>query len=229
MKKTKFMLGALVLSMGLLGTGYALWTDTLAVNATVDTGKLDIKFENLKNVDNYKNNIQSGVDGKYTTFNSTATLAEGPASGDYDNTDDQIDITIKEMVPGASTKVTARMVNNGTVAARLAKITPQVNATTDAELQKELNVEIKVYDTDWVPVVIYNGTLKDLLAKKEVNLTKDVLGRDILFVPGKADDDIQLEINVKISENATNEIQEKDASFTIDFGFEQTFEPIINK
>lgn len=228
MKKTKFMLGALVLSMGLLGTGYAFWTDTLAVNTTVDTGNLNIKFDCLNKVDNYMNNKVPGVDGKYTTFKSTVALANGPASGDYNNDNDQIDITINDMVPGASTQVTARMVNDGTVAARLAKITPQVKAGTDVELQKALNVEIKVRDCDNIFYTIYKGTLKDLLDKNGVVITPDLFGRDILFVPGKADNDINLDINVEISTNAKNEIQEKTAGFTVDFGFEQTFEPIIH-
>lgn len=223
MKKTKFMIGVLVLSMGLLGTGYALWTDTLAVKTTVDTGNLNIKFDNLNKVDNYMNNKVPGVDGTYTTFKSTAKLAEGPASGDYNNSNDQIDITINEMVPGASTQVTARMVNDGTVAARLAKITPQVKEGS-IDLQKALNVEIMVYDNDFVPITIYKGTLKELIDKKGVTITADLFGRDILFVPGKADDDIQLGINVEISKDATNEIQKQAASFTVDFAFEQTFE-----
>lgn len=224
MKKTKFMLGALVLSMGLLGTGYALWTDTLAVNTTVDTGNLNIKFDDLCRVDNYMNNKVPGVDGRYTTFKSTVALAEGPASGDYNNTEDQINITINEMVPGASTKVTARMVNDGTVAAKLAKITPNVKDTTDVELQKALNVEIKVYDGILLDYVsIYKGTLKELVEKNGVTITADKYGRDILFVPGK-DNDIKLEIDVEIDKKATNEIQEKAAEFAVDFLFEQAFE-----
>lgn len=44
MKRTKFMLGALVLSVGLLGVGYAAWSDTLVINTTVTTGVLDVDY-----------------------------------------------------------------------------------------------------------------------------------------------------------------------------------------
>lgn len=219
------MIGALVLSMGLLGTGYALWTDTLAVNTTVNTGHLNIKFDKLNKVDNYRNNYDNKVDSKYTTFSSEVELAEGPATGDYNNANDQINIKIDKMVPGASTKVTAKMVNDGTVAARLEKITPNVKEGMDAKLQEALNVEIKVSDDDMV-FPIYKGTLKGLIDKGGVTITPDIFGRDILFVPNtSADTDINLEMKVEISKDATNEIQEKAAEFTVDFVFNQTFEP----
>lgn len=44
MKKRRFIAGVLVLSMLLMGTGYAYWTDKLTINTTVDTGKLDVQF-----------------------------------------------------------------------------------------------------------------------------------------------------------------------------------------
>ena len=42
MKKGKFLIGAVVLSLGLLGTGYAYWTDQVSIGATVETGYLDV-------------------------------------------------------------------------------------------------------------------------------------------------------------------------------------------
>ncbi len=44
MKKSKLMVGVLVASIALLGTGYAYWTDQLTLNSTVGTGKLDIIY-----------------------------------------------------------------------------------------------------------------------------------------------------------------------------------------
>jgi predicted ribosomally synthesized peptide with SipW-like signal peptide len=44
MKKSKLLVGVLVASMALLGTGYAYWTDQLTVNATVTTGELKVVY-----------------------------------------------------------------------------------------------------------------------------------------------------------------------------------------
>jgi hypothetical protein len=44
MKRRRFIAGVLVLSMLLMGTGYAYWTDKLEIKTTAETGKLDVKF-----------------------------------------------------------------------------------------------------------------------------------------------------------------------------------------
>ncbi len=44
MKKSKLLVGVLVASMALLGTGYAYWTDTLTIKGTVKTGELEVKY-----------------------------------------------------------------------------------------------------------------------------------------------------------------------------------------
>jgi len=47
MKRKGFIAGILVLSMLLMGTGYAYWTDKLTVVTTADTGELKVKFLDL--------------------------------------------------------------------------------------------------------------------------------------------------------------------------------------
>ena len=221
MKKTKFMIGALVLSMGLLGTGYAYWTDTLAVSTTVDTGHLNVKFANHQSKDTYLNDIVHDVDGRYTTFVSTTSLLDGPAEGDYDNEEDLISIELSELVPGAYTCVKADMVNTGTVAARLAKVTPTLPTTIDEELKEDLLVKIVAWDND-VFCNLYEGTLSNL---KEVNVKEVLGGRDILFVPGTgADSDIKLEVFVGLDSKAKNKTQNKNASIELKFLFEQVFD-----
>ncbi len=42
MKKVGLILLALVLALGVLGVGYAMWSDTLLINGTVNTGTVDI-------------------------------------------------------------------------------------------------------------------------------------------------------------------------------------------
>jgi len=47
MKRRRFIAGILVLSMLLMGTGYAYWTDKLDIKTTVSTGELKVKFLDL--------------------------------------------------------------------------------------------------------------------------------------------------------------------------------------
>lgn len=225
MKKTKFMIGALVLSMGLLGTGYAYWTDTLAVSTKVDTGHLNVKFANLESKDTYANDSWNEVDSKYTTFVSTKKLDKGPAEGDYNNDNDLISIEVNELVPGAYTCVTANMVNDGTVAARLAKVIPTISGDMSAELKQQLTVDIIVSDKEkgeWFPRVLYTGKLQNLT---ETTLTNTLLEKNILFVPGKGvDSDIKLDIVVGLSKDATNVVQEKTGTVDLQFVFNQAFD-----
>lgn len=48
MKNTKFLVGALVLSMGVLGVGYAAWADVLTINTTVDTASFELQIYTQK-------------------------------------------------------------------------------------------------------------------------------------------------------------------------------------
>jgi hypothetical protein len=45
MKKVSFIILALVLAMGVLGVGYAMWSDTFNIAGTVKTGDIDINFD----------------------------------------------------------------------------------------------------------------------------------------------------------------------------------------
>ena len=42
MKKVKYIALILVLALGLIGGAYAAWTDTLEIEATVDTAELNM-------------------------------------------------------------------------------------------------------------------------------------------------------------------------------------------
>jgi len=47
MKKIGILCLALVLALGLLGVGFALWDKTLYINGTVNTGEVDAEFTNV--------------------------------------------------------------------------------------------------------------------------------------------------------------------------------------
>ncbi|PHV70458.1 hypothetical protein CS063_10235 [Sporanaerobium hydrogeniformans] len=64
MRKSKLMIGVLVVSIALLGTGYAYWTDQLTLNSTVETGKLNVIYTAAPTL--AKGELQQGKGGVLT-------------------------------------------------------------------------------------------------------------------------------------------------------------------
>lgn len=89
MRKMKSILGILILSIGILGTGYAYWCDTLKVEATVKTGSFDVDFGHVGVMD-------------YCT--------EAKASGPYG---DRVSINTGELVPGSWAFFNIPFINRG--------------------------------------------------------------------------------------------------------------------
>ncbi len=74
--------------MGALGIGYAAWTDTIAINGTVNTGSLDLSLGTLSSTYVYKN-LQyhtmvispTPITGLFYVASSVASLPVQPTSG----------------------------------------------------------------------------------------------------------------------------------------------------
>lgn len=86
MKKSKLLVGVLVASMALLGTGYAYWTDQLTVNATVSTGELKVVYtegqtEGITGELNETKEIKSGEKPKDHLF--SISKSSGPNRGTW--------------------------------------------------------------------------------------------------------------------------------------------------
>ncbi|MBB2182463.1 signal peptide protein [Lachnospiraceae bacterium MD1] len=60
MMRKRFIVGVLVLSMLLMGTGYAYWTDKLDIRTTASTGELKVKFMDLSLYGQYANPDNEG-------------------------------------------------------------------------------------------------------------------------------------------------------------------------
>lgn len=95
MKKVGLILLALVLALGVLGVGYAMWSDTLLISGTVNTGTVDI---NVVGLDNY-----SGTYVYKDLDNGEIVTVKTPPALDpkYNNTEDYELVAFSEARAGA--------------------------------------------------------------------------------------------------------------------------------
>lgn len=125
MKRSKFMIGALVLSMGLLGVGYASWADTLQINSTVNTGLLDVIYTagRTTTTDAYINEYI--IDDEKLLVQKQNNNGEGAITdqegSDITIKDDVITFETNNMYPGKSVKYTLHVENKGSIPAQLSK------------------------------------------------------------------------------------------------------------
>lgn len=97
MKKTKFLALVLVVSVSLIGAGYAYWTDSLLVENTVSTGELEVVFRDegsnhpniFVNAAVNPDDISPVTDKNYITTNINSTNGSKTAT-----------LTITNLYPG---------------------------------------------------------------------------------------------------------------------------------
>lgn len=110
MKKHIVLLVSLVFAFGIMGAGYAAWSQELTINQTIETGLLAFSFdadgEILPN-----ENSEAFFDAENALmFDGSSAVAAG----------DALDVTIVNAYPGATATVNATIANASTVPARLA-------------------------------------------------------------------------------------------------------------
>lgn len=129
MRKVKFMAMVMVAALMLMGVGYAAWTDTLILNTTVETGKLEVDFKAAP--------AFSAVSDYVETHTATAAG------------DDTYTVSLGKLYPGATATLTFTAVNNGTMGVQellkfsnptagdtltLSNLKVKVNGDTDTDL-----------------------------------------------------------------------------------------------
>lgn len=152
MKKTKFMIGALVLSMGLLGTGYAYWTDTISVGASVNTGHLSVGFTDvaIKGAPQRHDKDGIGKPGGTTGIDNEHLTATTVSAGLSKDGRTAI-FNLNDLCPGYKATYTATVQNTGTMAALLEEI--NFDTTSLGALKDHLAVKVSVKNnTNWVQI-----------------------------------------------------------------------------
>lgn len=114
MKKSRFLVLALVVAVMMMGAGYAAWTETVTINNNVCTGELDVDL----------------AAGTVAVFSDTAGTAEPAgitrtAEAVLDTTDTENNtatVTVNNLYPGAHVDITVPISNVGTIPAKIDNI-----------------------------------------------------------------------------------------------------------
>ncbi|MHC1746886.1 MAG: hypothetical protein AB9856_00680 [Cellulosilyticaceae bacterium] len=185
MKKSKLLLGSAILSVALLGTGYAYWTDALTVESTVKSGNFNVVMEKLDRT-GQDSDMSPYVQPSEIVITSTSDANACVATLNFD-----------KLYPGAKVTYPIRISNKGSIPAVLENC--NVNFNNNLLLQ---HMTFKVGDSDnIVPsslATAIKGALSNQLDKdKNVDLvitaTLNDLGNDLQNYDNKdAKLDIQL-------------------------------------
>ena len=145
MKKSKIMAVALATAITVMGSGYAYWTQDLTITSTVDTGMLEVNFENPANV-----------------------LEEDTDQGDAEArpTIDKHGMVIKweDVYPGAENILEFNLANKGTLEAFVSNFTIiNQKDSNGTEFPITNAILCKGIELDGTPVANFNGTLQDAL------------------------------------------------------------------
>ncbi|WP_418790603.1 SipW-dependent-type signal peptide-containing protein [Phosphitispora sp. TUW77] len=103
MKKSRFLVLALVVAIMMMGAGYAAWTETVTINNTVETGNLSVAL----------------ADGT-VVVNDTLTNRTAEAVLDTSAVDDNVvNVTVTNLYPGAVATVTVPVTNDGSIPVKI--------------------------------------------------------------------------------------------------------------
>jgi hypothetical protein len=140
MKKTKLLALTLVVAVMLVGAGYAYWSESLSIGTTVDTGDLEVIFQEPANV--------NGEELPPYQPNADCTPTNGGKG---------MAVTFKEAYPGLENDFEFTLANIGTLGAYVDDFTiaTDTNLNTDLILCKGIQIGNNV--------IPYNGTLEQAL------------------------------------------------------------------
>jgi len=190
MKKTKFLVLVLALAVMLIGAGYAYWTDTLKINGTVRTGILDVDF------------VRGSVTPESNVINVETQKFE----------EDDAEICISNLYPGAHFIVDAKIKNTGTIPAKL----------KDVEFKTEKDAGWDNLGADKIEVVSGHITYKNRRYEipRSVKTLSDMTGRGFeswltgLNIVLDKEEHVQIEFKFQVDENIKdNGIDDSDTEY----------------
>ncbi len=215
MKKTRFLALALVVAMALVGAGYALWSDTLYVESTVNTGHLDVDFIKVEKAKVFGIEIPDpklvvvdysiGEDTDFSYGDHEAFNKDNPMSNR-----DKVFLTLTNFYPGAEVSRVMTVKNTGTVPARIdiTKLLP-VNYDVLNTLAAGLNEAVE----DDIEITVEPV---DDNQKGEMGLNSATV-----YFPLGVGNEMSFRVNFKFNSKSGNETEHKTYKFLMELPFEQ--------
>lgn len=120
--KKKLIACVLACATLLMGTGFAYWTDLININATAETGYLDVNFTDAVYLGN--NFVATNEKLDENSYDTTARTAKLDVANP-----DQVAFDISDLYPGHYEAFQATAENAGTVAAKLGKVTTSISGS----------------------------------------------------------------------------------------------------
>lgn len=219
MKKSKFLLGAAVLSVGLMGTGYAAWTDIVTVGNTVTTGNLEVAFAT--------NASASGVAGRDGALDFTDSAKYTKTTQAVVTNGDKATLSVTEICPGYEATFKFEVKNAGTMAAELNGI--KIGELSNPEFKNQLEIRIiaknqqhKVLNlvgkTDYVLLENAQAELNDFFASNS-----DVMRELLLEESGNMTFEVRTRMIKDAKDSLQTEVGEdaETVSFDLEFDWAQ--------
>ncbi|MCM0649315.1 hypothetical protein NBE98_13130 [Clostridium swellfunianum] len=154
MKKTRIIAAALMAAVISAGAGYAAWTDTLNINSTASTGKMNVEFTTTK------------IFGQ-TIVPNKAEL--GPYLGStLDQTTKVVNVSLSNLYPGSGLLYAVQYENKGSIPVKIESVEVKIPTGTFADEMKDALVVVGGY-THWRNGRIIGGGILPGLGAIEQN------------------------------------------------------------
>ncbi len=223
MKRTKFVLLALVAAMILMGAGYAAWSQTFTINSTVSTGELFVMIsdEGITSVivdkdgdgdyvvgagETDENVTPATADANYLVYPTVATTA-GDTSG-ANTTLAKIEYTI-DLYPGTQVTSEINFENLGTIKTKQ----PVVSATSGTIIGDDL--------WDDLVITVNGGAAIDGAGQDKLNNLADAIAAAVGALEPNGDGEATVTIVQELPITSGNETENKES---LDWEVELTFE-----
>lgn len=221
MKRTKFLALALVVAVMMMGAGYAYWSDTLTIENTVSTGKLDVDFNNLtwEKYTNYDSDTNFTTDDTnimeaFVEIQSDDTDPSDGVDADNDGNTDKLDILITNLYPGGTVIAKCTLDNESTIPVLLEKIGCDLDGM-DAGLVGYLTIDVTIAGKTYnLPAADTSGNVTALPTSLD----------NVRFADGDSKD---IEVMIKLADNAPDTTTEEQGpvTFTLTPFFKQFNDP----
>ena len=206
MKKGKIIASALLAGSIFIGAGYAAWTDQLNINNTVSTGILNVEF--------IKPHFSP------TELSASPYVVIHPVARDAKT----VSFTLDNLYPGAAYSTLTEVQNKGTIPVKFANATVSISGDNAVKDNLFVNFDCWIFDKDGnhtgtispgqsnIPLANLEGVLDSMLANLQLEPGA------YITLQGQSIDQY---MHFNLSNNAGNDAENKNLTFTITFDWKQ--------